>query len=185
VDKMTKFSQNITKTLFNLVNSNSGLFKSTKQADFILSNVLDNIHVAQQRHVFGDHQGCVRITEYTFFMDQSGVSKVVKTSKTQGKQSVYFDRNDKTLVKTFADKTRTKQQRQIKANAINVLRSHLDQVEALKTKVMTLSCEYAMTLKPEQMKGDVKLNKMFKLNNTIKTNLERLEKKYTKLLNEY
>lgn len=179
------FSQNITKSLFALVSSNGGLFKSEKQANFVLSHTLDNVHIANQRVSFGEFGGCVRVIEYVFTLDSKGVVKVVKTSKTTGKSSVYFDRNNKESVKAFQAKFEAKNQRQVKADAINTLKARLNEVEQLQKAVNNVVCEYVMTITPEKLITDARMIKLASVTKSIKSNLSRLESKFSKLISEF
>lgn len=179
------FSQNITKSLFSLINSNGGLFKSEKQASFILTHTLDNAHIAQQRIGFGEFNGCVRVIEFVFALDSKGVVKVVKTSKTTGKSSVYFDRNNVESVKAFQSKTEAKKQRQVKADAINTLRARLGEIEQLQKAINNVVCEYVMTKEPEQLITDARMIKLLRTKKSIKKHLNHLEGKHIKLLNEF
>lgn len=178
-------SQNITKSLFALVKSNGGLFKSDKQAGFILSHALDNAHIANQRKSFGEFGGCVRVIEYVFTLDLEGVVKVVKTSKTTGKSVVYFDRNNQESVKAFKAKFEAKNQRQVKADAINAIRSRLEEIEQLQKAVNEDCLQYLMTISPDHLITDQRMIKLASVIKSIKSNLSRLDMKHSKMINDF
>jgi hypothetical protein len=79
-------------SLFSLVKNNAGLFKSEKQAKFLLSQV-NNGETSDGKyshHMGGNVYG----NSYSFFftLDEKGVVKVEKTQNKTHKSSVYFER---------------------------------------------------------------------------------------------
>lgn len=102
----------ITKSLFNLVKNNNGLFKSEKQAEFLTrfleSDLTYFIRFNYNLGIEYNNKRCGS-AEFVFFCDTQGIFKVVKTTS-KGKKSVYFERKDQA---TFEEEQARKEKQKL------------------------------------------------------------------------
>jgi hypothetical protein len=79
-------------SVFGLCATNSGNFKSEKQANFFARKFGNEIN-AVESYAFGQNNGCRRSVTYTVKFDSTGITSVVKTG---AKQEVTFQRGTDT-----------------------------------------------------------------------------------------
>ena len=126
---------NFGKSVYNLINTNQGIFKSEKQKQF-LTNQLS--FVVDSGNIYGNSW----YVEASF--DDRGVSKLTKHTKTSTK--VVYDRSTDGIKRTEA-KTK-KAQKSLKIASLNAeIASHRDTVKRTEDKI----CELALSggLSPE------------------------------------
>ena len=74
----------IIASLFSLVKTNRGQFKSKKQATFLLKSFNNGLYVSRQSLTFGEYEGRTNRNsaqvEWTFYADARGIAKVEKTT---------------------------------------------------------------------------------------------------------
>lgn len=89
-------TEDLSKSLFGLIKSNDGKFKSEKQANFFLSRTKDteNILHYTQRLSFGTSAKANPSVQWTFELDKVGITKVTKSTKVGG-TSIYWERTEK------------------------------------------------------------------------------------------
>ena len=77
----------LSKSFANLVNFNNGMFKSVKQADFLLSNTISNIYTSCG-NVYGNS------FTIDYFCDETGVYKVEQHNFKTGKITLKWERKE-------------------------------------------------------------------------------------------
>lgn len=167
------------KSLFLLVKSNNGDFKSVKQGEF-LRGVMGDIFTYVKHFNLGyeyNNKSCGTNT-YTFYMDNQGVYKVTKENK-KGLQTTFERLQGDDLMKVL----QAKQERLNLNKKVNLVSKRIDQLMTLKTIVQDsfiadLTSGFVNT-------EDMPTNKKVLLLQTIDTNLNRLENKGNKLQQQY
>ena len=105
---------------------NNGKFKSTKQADFILSQFDEN----NQYHAM-TIASYNNLVNWEVTADQAGIVSIIKTAEKSGKKAVYFQRrNDADQADLIAQKELESKQMIIESNA------NLDQQIAIHEKII-------------------------------------------------
>lgn len=84
-------SEDVAKSLFSLIKSNDGNFKSEKQAKFLLSQMDNGYMEYQSTMSFGTSRAANPTTTWEFTCDNQGVVKVVKDLPAKGRQ-LYWER---------------------------------------------------------------------------------------------
>lgn len=84
---------NITTSFYALAKSNNGMFKSDKQASFLLSQCEHNVYFRVVADTFGDDAKKTNYSELTITCDSLGVVSIVKVGQKSGKTTVQFERN--------------------------------------------------------------------------------------------
>lgn len=167
------------KSLFSLVKSNNGDFKSNKQGEFLRGVMGDTFTYVKHFNLGYDYnnKSCGTNT-YTFYMDVQGIYKVTKENK-------------KGLVTTFKrlegeDLTKVLQAKQERLNLnkkVDLVAKRIDELMKLKdiVKDSFMSDLIGGSVKTE----DIPSNRKILLAQTIDTNLNRLEHKFNKLQLQY
>ena len=149
---------NIGKSLFSLVKSNNGYFKSEKQADFILSMAdFDNNDGSKTFHSIIDGVGVKSYKQIT--VDSLGVIRVEKvmnsSSKTPNKVTVLFERLSDSA---YQEKLLADNQRQ--ANRKIEMRTYHDDViiyhQSLIDEIQSRINSYEQVLTKEEIDEDTK-----------------------------
>jgi hypothetical protein len=98
-------TEDLSKSLFGLIKSNDGKFKSEKQANFFLSKTKDteNILHYTQRLSFGTSAKANASVQWTFELDKVGITKVTKSTKVGG-ISIYWERTEKHILANKSEK---------------------------------------------------------------------------------
>lgn len=103
----------IIASLFSLVKTNRGQFKSEKQAAFLLKAFDNGLYVSRQSLTFGEYE--VRTNrntaqvEWTFYSNDRGITKVEKT--TSKGTSIYWEATEEQFAKEDAQAAIRKQER--------------------------------------------------------------------------
>lgn len=83
---------NITASFYALAKSNNGMFKSDKQAAFLLAQCEGNVYFRVVADTFGDDAKKTNYSELTITCDSIGVVSIVKVGQKSGKTNVQFQR---------------------------------------------------------------------------------------------
>lgn len=174
---------NVSKSLFSLVNTNKGLFKSEKQAIFLQSQAVDGVIYSSQTLAFGEFGGCKRVITFEFVLDSEGVQAVYKVNSKK-ERSTYWKRQA-SYIQAVEAKQAFKQAKQQKADEINAVRKSLDRVDAFNKVLLNKLYKICLIVKPEDMATN---KEIFTLNNRmkhVKAYKAVKETKHTNLLSEF
>lgn len=173
----------VSKSLFSLVNTSQGFFKSEKQASFLISQSVNGVVYANQTLAFGEFGGCKRVITFEFVLDSEGVQAVYKVNSK--KERFTYWKREESYIQAVEAKQAFKQAKQQKADEINAVRKSLDRVDAFNKVLLNELYEICLIVKPEDMATN---KEIFKLNNRmkhVKAYKAVKEAKHTKLLNEF
>lgn len=85
---------NLNAVLFALAKNHDGFYRSERQRKYLL-DLTKGCHKSASRASYGEFNGrerrSVREVFWTFYLDDQGVSQIIKEAK-DGKQSIYFER---------------------------------------------------------------------------------------------
>lgn len=125
---------NLAASFFSLIKTNGGLFKSEKQARFLLSHCVEGVYTSKQSFHFGEYEGRTnRNTAYvtfSFLCDSEGVKLVQK--ETRKGSSIYWEYSAEGVEKARSNETKRQQLRnEIKAieAEINLLSEPMRQLQ--------------------------------------------------------
>lgn len=175
----------ITKTLFHLLNSNKGDFTSKTQAGFILSHSESNTHTAIKKYRFGEFGGTIHLIEYHFHLDQQGVKTVYKYSKSTGKSSVYFDRDDQEIVATFKAKFERRSKRLAIADKLDQVDARIKELGKTRFAINELMFDRINIVFDNDWKNDPQLTRLRQTRRSIENRRKVLDQKYRELLKEF
>ena len=165
---------NIAQSLFNLVNNNAGLFKSEKQANFLSGFAIDGIIQTQTNFSFGEFNGCTRVIQFFFHVNDRGITKVEKLSA-KGLE-IHWTNSAECISKTEA-KVSAKAIRQTQADKCNKINKRLNELESLGKNLMEKL--YCVILRdPANADQDPEAIRIAKVRTTYQKQYARLEAKY-------
>ena len=167
------------KSIFSLVKTNNGDFKSAKQGKFLCS-VMGNVFIYVKHFNLGqeyNNKSCGTNT-YIFYMDQQGVYKVTKENK-KGLQTTFERLEGEELEKSL----QAKQERLNLNNKVSLITKRIDELMKLKDAVQDSFMADVMngTVKA----GEIVNNKKVLLSQSIDNNLNRLTNKFDMLQLQY
>lgn len=79
-------------SIYSLVKSNNGLFKSEKQADFLIAELDRRGGLFVEMFSFGEHNGASATREVYIAWDQSGIVSITTKAVKSGRTTIKFER---------------------------------------------------------------------------------------------
>lgn len=174
-------NNDIMLSLFGLINSNNGQFKSEKQAAFIRRFADGDVFTGFKDYAFGEFQGCKVRNEYRFTLSAQGIEEVIKVDS-KANQSVYWA-NTQEHKNRVADKQTKKLASERAWNYNKALNIHIDHLDALLKRVKDAFAEFLLTVEVnEDLYNNPTVLKYKSAMNAVKSNISAKEAKYSKLV---
>lgn len=182
----------ISKSLFGLL-KNNGMFKSVKQANFLLSKLAEDLtYYTSFNYNLGseyNYKPCGS-SSFTFFCDQEGVVKVIKRTGTN-KTSIYFERLSQQEFKDKQDKIENdKLAYQENRRQLDLLVAREERIKGIITKrIKQLTKKELLALGLEEILVSTVIGNIENLSSTDwvtqKEKHFNRDKRYTSLYNAY